>query len=159
MTPVDPLATPLPGGLVLLGPAGTLMFWRALVTAETAARRDGIRAPADVAAVRRLLEVAARDARSAVSGSTEVPPPADLARFETTSGVRLDPIGTGEAASLLGCGQRNVRDLCRREVFASAQCRSGVWTIERDEVLARRGREQVRRARIESPARTLQPAA
>lgn len=133
----DPLATPLPGGMVLLGPLGVLLLFRALVSAERAATRDGISAPRDVATLRGVLAGVYDIARSSASGRSEVPPPAALATSAEPSSVQVDPIGTTEAASLLGCSSRNTRDLCRRGVFASARCRSGVWSIERDEVLAR----------------------
>lgn len=133
----DPLATPLPGGMVLLGPLGVLMLNRALVTAERTAARDGISAPREVATLRGVLAGVYEAARSSASGRSEVPPPGALAASAAPSTVRVDPIGTSEAASLLNCSTRNVRDLCRRGVFASAQCRSRRWEVERDEVLAR----------------------
>ena len=56
---------------------------------------------------------------------------------ESAQATFANPIGTTQAAHLLGITPRGVRDLCVRGVLASAAKRSRGWVMERDEVLAR----------------------
>ncbi|MFF0862340.1 helix-turn-helix domain-containing protein [Nonomuraea sp. NPDC003560] len=133
MTHPDPLATGLPGGLVLLGPVGVAYCERALRLAQRAAVRDGA---ASRPQVRRLAELlgaaleaiaAAAQDRASVSGSAEVPqdpppPPSEA-------------VGTEEAAELLGITARGVRDLCRRGTLPAVQV-GGRWVIDRADLVA-----------------------
>jgi hypothetical protein len=48
-----------------------------------------------------------------------------------------DTVGTDEAAQLLGCKPRNVRSLCARGTFATAEQRGRQWAIDRAEVISR----------------------
>lgn len=137
----DPLATSLPGGLVLVGPEGARRLLWAMRAAEQVTRRDGIAPPADYVTLRQVIEAAVWEIQSAASGRSEVPPPADLASSRASSSSFLatwvDPVGTSEAAAILGCGTRNVRDLCERGVFETAGVRASQWWVERAEVARR----------------------
>lgn len=124
----DGLALPLPGGLLLLGGRGTRVVAAALALAERIAARDGIAPPADWVAVRAAVTAAASD-----SGSAEVPAPPVVAASRV---VVMDPVSTVEAAEMLGCTARNVRDLCARGAFAASRL-GGRWVLEREEVTAR----------------------
>jgi hypothetical protein len=139
VTEHDVVAMELPGGWVLLSPVGTLVCAGALARVEQYARRDGGRPSSSYTATSQVLRRAAQHARTGVDVSTPV--------AEETSGApwtrMLDPVDTAAVAQVLGCTESNVRDLCRRHVFASAAKWGRVWLVERDEVealAARRGR-------------------
>jgi len=136
----DPVATALGGGMVLVGPIGVLRIAAALAASvEVTSRLDGIRPPAVVVGLRELFDAAAAEARrAAASGSAELPrSAAPSSSGASTAPVVVDPVGTAEAAELLGCTTRNVRDLCRRGVFETAAVLAGGWVVSRREVEAR----------------------
>ncbi len=135
----DPLVTPLPGGMVLVGPRGSRRLLSAVyVLAEVEERRNGA-TPADLLTLRAALEVAAEQARRNTAEAAEYRawPAMSSPRRSSSSTVGAGSIGTREAARLLGCTDRNVRALCRRGVFDSAVRRAGTWWMERSEVAAR----------------------
>jgi hypothetical protein len=135
----DPLAMLLGGGQVLLGPRGSVLVLRLLVTAMHAAGRDGITASADVRTLRTLFDHAATEARSVAAETAKLslldgPAHSDLS---PSFAVMVDPIDCAEAARLLRCSPQWIRCLCRRAEFASAQRVGGSWWVERAEVAAR----------------------
>jgi hypothetical protein len=94
-------------------------------------RRDGIDPPASFGELLTAVEEGAFRSehaelpiRKGMQGSVPV-------RFWS------DPVGTTEAAALLGITPRGVRALCSRGVFETAGVRSGQWWVERSEVAAR----------------------
>ncbi len=128
----DPVATPLPGGLMLVGPVGVALIGSALDLAARMSARDGIAIHASVSRLRAAVAEA-----SAACGSAEVPQRPAREHSPTVGSVVGDRLGTAEAAELLGCGERNVRDLCSRGVFATAVRHRRSWVIARAEVLGR----------------------
>lgn len=118
------------GELLLSGPA---VLWFATV-AERAVhgqRANGARNPVAERWLTIAVEASNRT-RTAASGRPAVPP------APVSSSSRLvDPIGASEAAVIMNRKARNVRDLCKRGSFESAQQTQGRWQIERAEVLAR----------------------
>lgn len=142
MTPqMDPLATPMPGGFVMVGPTGAKRLLTALRIAEVYARQTGGRVLPDSLRLRAALEVSAERFDSFASETIEtpaLPDPAGLG-MTATSLVLLNPIGVTEAARLLHCSEQWVRACCRRGKFASARRRIGGWVLERDEVAALAG--------------------
>ncbi len=153
--------TGLPGGgllrlgrrQVLSGGDATPHTAFAYRLAAMALRDRGLPAPPRFHRYWREWEEAAAEDVAAGCGSAEVPPPADPESLESSSSVGLglvDPIGVTEASMILRCRPRNVRDLCRRGVFESAQRRSVGWLIERLEVAQRataQATEQAERAK------------
>jgi len=135
----DPVGTALGSGVVLVGPVGVLRIAAALAAAEATGRRDGVRPPSVFVELRALFEGAAAEARRAAArGSAELPRTAAPSSSATsTAPVVVDPIGSAEAAELLGCTARNLRDLCCRGVFDTAQILAGRWVVSRREVEAR----------------------
>jgi len=121
----------LGGGRVLLGGSALADVVRALETARAVSARDGI------APNRRWLwllqqlraELAVADA-SSPPGSAEVPQLAD-----PSWSPQDDVIDTREAAQLLGCGERNVRDLRSRGVL-EGRLVAGRLVFDRAEVAA-----------------------
>lgn len=138
---IDPLATGLGRGAVLLGPRGAVLVLRLLVTAQHTARQDGIAPPVDVSALRAVLDQAVVEARSFATESAKLSQVSGGASSMSapSSSVLIDPIDCDEAAALLGCSVQWARALCRRGVFASAQRRAGGWWVERSEVASRVG--------------------
>lgn len=130
---LDPVATSLPGGLVLVGPVGVALVRRALDVTLRMAARDGIAAHVSVTRLRAVIDEA-----SAACGRSEVPQHQLPGHSMLPSGSETgDRLGTAEAAVLLSCTSRNVRDLCLRGVFATAVRHRRVWWIARAEVLER----------------------
>jgi hypothetical protein len=123
----------LSGGEVLLVGVDVLVAEQGLRAAIDAQRRNGLPVRSEVAGLHGLLEVAAARVRgSAGFGSAAVPFEADGAASSPE-----DLIDVREAAVLLGCKVRNVRDLCGRGVFGSARLLSGRWAVDRVEVESR----------------------
>lgn len=120
---------------MLLGPKGSILLQRALQEAEKIARRDGIPLSPEVQLLKVVLLGAAQKAVTTANGRSALPLLREVQSFKRPPGrVAVDPIGTVEAADLLGCQPRNVRDLCRRGVFVSAAQLGRSWTIERAEI-------------------------
>jgi hypothetical protein len=120
-------AQSLAGGYVLLFPGGTRrLLGLALLGLDAARAKNGYEPGPDVAELIGALRMAVEQA------SLPTPPP--IVRRRTGP----DVIDTREAAELLGCQPRNVRDLAARGVFATAeQGHQRRWAINRAEVLAR----------------------
>jgi hypothetical protein len=121
------------GVLVLSGPA-VVTVAAALRAAQVAAGRDGIRPSQSFTELRAVVDRAAAVVRAAGPGSTAVPqlpPPLD---DECDHG---EGMSTGKVAQLLGCKERNVRDLCARGRFVTARRLHGRWLIGSVEVSAR----------------------
>lgn len=129
----DPVATPLPGGLVLLGPAGVLVVAAALGKTRQAAKASGyyLRSDSPFQALQRVIEVAAGSASRTGAGTTGIRSEADGA-----VSARVDVIGVTEAAVILGCTPRWVRARCERGGFVTAHRRGRQWRLARREVLA-----------------------
>jgi hypothetical protein len=128
----------LAGGFVLVHPAAAGVVSRALAAAEQLQRRDGYLPPADFALLVEVFAVATQEQRSSTAGRSEVPRQRPSA--ESAPSVRMvlaDPVTAEQAAEILGCTSRNVRDLCSRGVFESAQRNRSGWEIERAEVAER----------------------
>ncbi|WP_369053899.1 MerR family transcriptional regulator [Kineococcus terrestris] len=129
----------LAGGEVLLSGSAVLDVLRALLTAERVAAADGI---APSRAWRWLSEefrqaaadVQARNALTA--GGTATRGSAEVPQLEQPSPLRQDLIETKEAARMLGCTPRNVRDLAQRGVLDSGRQVAGRLLLERTEVAA-----------------------
>lgn len=121
----------LGGGELLV--SGVAVGWFATLAERAVAgqRLNGVR--------NALFEAWARDAagaasliRTAAGGRSAVPIEPDR-----SSSALIDPVGTKEASQMLGCKERNVRDLQARGHFPSARQVGGRWQYERAEVLAR----------------------
>lgn len=135
----------------LLGDAGVRHIFRCVEYAEREEiRRNGWSPPATLNQPRKLLALAVQEitgstttergvaaAAPAVSasarGSAEVP------RAKTPAGwSQIEWTPTREAAEMLGCTDRNVRDLCARGVFVTARRDTGgSWFVDRTELLER----------------------
>lgn len=126
----------LPGGLVVLHPAAVLEVSHALRVAGHVGRsRDHIWPSEGWRELQRVIDQAAAEVRAAGSGSAAVP---QLPTLEPVAEPEAqEPISTAAAAKILGCKERNVRDLCARGRFVSARRRSGRWVIDRAEVAVR----------------------
>ncbi len=127
----------LAGGELLLHAEGVRVLRAGLDALQRSLARDGIGVPPSVVDVLQLLDgpadCRALSVRTAGSGSPAVPPAADPARS-----ALLDPVSVQEAAEMLRCQPRNVRDLCARGAFPSARRVDGRWLLERADVLDRR---------------------
>lgn len=131
---LHPVATLLPGGMVILGPVGVALLRSSLDVATRLAARDGISIHASVTHLRAVsMEASAACGRSEVP-QLDVPEQSALSSDGSGTGDRL---GTADAAELLRCTERNVRDLCRRGVFATAVRHRSGWEIATAEVLDR----------------------
>jgi hypothetical protein len=135
------VALNLGGGQVLLGPDGARRVMWALVAAERVMARDGIAPPAGHADLRAVVENAVREIGHSDTGTSELPSAAGLSQSIPSSPQMswVDPIDTSTAAQILRCGPRNVRYLCDRGVFETAEIRGSRWLMERAEVAARAG--------------------
>jgi hypothetical protein len=140
MATVDGPVLRLGGGMVLLSGSALLEVVRALSTAQLVARRDGISPHAGWRWIHAELaaEAACITSTTAARGSAAVPHPGDPALSCT------DLVDTKEAAQMLDCQPRNVRDLCSRGVLDTARMVGGRLLIERLEVEA----EVTRRAEV-----------
>lgn len=128
----------LPGGWVLLSPAGARVCAGALNLLEHYGRRDGGQRSPDFVATQRTLAAALSDVDLSTS-VTHVVADATFPRL-------LDPVGTATAALMLGITRHGVADLCRRGVLTTAVRQGRSWLVERDEVAslaAERRREEV----------------
>lgn len=124
----------LRGGEVLVGPTAVPWVRLAVQRLVASMRVDGVQDADAEAILRAFTEARDRLGTSAI-GSQEVP----IERVSASS-CAADPITTTEVAEMTNTGTRNVVDLCRRGVFATARKVGGRWTVERDEVLARNER-------------------
>ncbi|MCU1668048.1 MAG: DNA-binding protein [Blastococcus sp.] len=121
----------LPGGQVLLGGSALLDVVRALQAAQRVTQRDGIAAPERWRGLLAQLLSAAADApATAPPGSAAVPQP------DHSSWLPGDLVDTKEAAEMLGCKPRNVRDLNARGALESGRLVGGRLLLERTEIEA-----------------------
>lgn len=132
----------LPGGQVLLAGSALLDVARALQGVQRAARSDGIEPPDRVRWLLAQVLAAAAESTTAAPGSAALPQMEDL-----SPSLHEDLISSEEAASMLGCKPRNVRDLAVREVLRSGRKRAGRLLFERSEIEA----EARRRAEAHRP--------
>ena len=125
--PYRGVALRLGGGLLLLGPTGTLQVSRALDLAVRTARRDGIGPSDEVALLFHVVQAEATEAMSA-RGRAEV-------RDEAVMPVSVvDEIDTTEAARMLGITARGMRHAARRAELGRKV--RGVWVFDRAEIAA-----------------------
>jgi hypothetical protein len=129
---------PLGAGQVLVGPAGALYLARALAQSTRAARRDGIRPPADVTELQAVLDTAAGEAQTLARETAKARREEQLADSAsiTSSGDPAGAIDAATMASLMGFSPQWARALLRRGAFASASRRAGHWSVDRAEVEA-----------------------
>jgi excisionase family DNA binding protein len=134
----------------VLGDRGVLYIARCVAFAEDQTRRQhGYGPPASLLPARALLATAAREVdatpmplasanavstRTEANGSAEVPSARRRAKFSP-----VEWITPQEAAEMLGCSDRNVRDLCARGALESAQRKGSRWLVDRAEISARVG--------------------
>lgn len=120
------------GDAVLIRGAAAVDAYRVLAKSAGTARRDGIAPP------RRLLQLltalraaaeAAEAAAEAVRGTAELRRSADPARSP------CDDIGTQEAAAMIGCSTRYVRQLLATDRLRARVVR-GSWRVPVSEVVA-----------------------
>jgi hypothetical protein len=139
---MDTLSGPallLPGGCVMVMPTAAGVVLRSLEKIAELQRRDGLPASSAFQALVAVFAEATAEVRSSEAGRSEVP----QQRLVTASvasdrgSVLVDPVSAEQAAELLGCSSRNVRGLCSREVFETAQRTRAGWEIERAEVQGR----------------------
>lgn len=136
----------LGNGQVLLGGSALLDVVRALSAAQQVARRDGI---SPNARWRWLQDQLLAEAAS-IPGATAPPGSAAVPQVADSAGLPQDLIDTKEAAQMLACKPRNVRDLHARGVLESGRLVAGRLLLERAEVAA----EVHRRAEVASPQRS-----
>lgn len=130
----------LEGGQVLLGGPAVLDVNHMLQQVARLSRdRDGIGLSPRLRLLLATFAAAAQETRTAASGRPEVPQLPDRALSP------MDPIDTKEAARMLGCGERNVRDLASRGVLPTSRHVGGRLQLDRIEVQA----EADRRAQID----------
>lgn len=125
------------------------MAW-SMRSAERVAMRDGIAPPGRLRRLRALWEAAATFAGERGEYAAAATREESVA---SSSGCWSDPVGSAEAARMLGTSRRNVQALCRRGSFETAGRRDGRWLVERVEAAAR-ARQRSRVAAAASPART-----
>ncbi len=128
----------LAGGWVLVNPSAVPVVLRALLTVEQVQRRDGISASPEFTHLVATLAEAAGELRASTGGRSEVPRQRGMAASAASDRVVLfDPVSAEQAARIIGCTARNVRGLCTRGAFESAQRRPEGWVMERAEVVDR----------------------
>jgi len=130
----------LPDGYVLVAPQSAGVIQRSLEKVAELQRRDGLPASPAFQVLVAVFAQATAEARASEAGRSEVPQQRLVAASVASdrgSVVLVDPVSAEQAAELLGCSSRNVRDLCFREVFDSAQRTRAGWEIERAEVQER----------------------
>jgi len=136
----------LGGGRVLLGGSALLDVVRALEAAQRVTARDGYHPNLQWRALLSLLR-AELDEATARAGSEGVPQPAEVSAWS----VEPETVSTAQAAEILGCGPRNVRDLAARGVL-SGRLFGGRMTFDRDEIVAEQLRRSERGATDDQPA-------
>ncbi len=140
MTADEPWRGPLlrlGGGKVLLAGSALLDVVRALETAQYVTSRDGYGPNPRWRWLFTQLRAELADAeRTAAAGSAALP------QLDDASWSSQDLIDTQEAAVMLGCKPRNVRDLHGRGVLESGRVVGGRLLLERAEVLAEAHRRQ-----------------
>lgn len=131
-------------GQVLLGGSALLDVVRALAAAQQVTRRDGI-SPNQ----RWLWLQAELTAEAAcIPPSTAAPGSAAVPQLDVSAWSSQDLVDTKEAAAMLGCQARNVRDLCSRGVFESGRQIAGRLLLQRVEIEAEvHRRAEARRTR------------
>lgn len=122
----------LGNGQVLLGGSALLDVVRALAAAQQVTRRDGISPNQRWLWLQAELtaEAACIPATTAAPGSAAVP------QSDGSSWSSQNLVDTKEAAQMLGCQPRNVRDLYSRGVLESGRRIAGRLLLERAEVEA-----------------------
>lgn len=125
------LVTELVGGEVLLHRDGVRYAEQAMRAAFVSQRRNGLPSPPAAVALYRALHTAVGRLQASGCGSAELPP---LAVAGSSTG--MDTMTAPAAARLLGCTDRNVRDLCARGVLTGTRA-GGRWHVDRVEVQAR----------------------
>ena len=121
----------LAGGWLLVGPDDAPQVARALRLARRVGERDRIAAPASWQQLLAEAEEAELAGSTAAGGSAAVPPEPVLPPS------RLDgECTTREAASVIGTGERNVRDLAARGAVAARKV-GRAWLLDRADVLRR----------------------
>jgi excisionase family DNA binding protein len=105
---------------------------RAFDTAQRVARGDGIAPNGEWLWLRGQLAAEAASAPLPTAAHNA----AALPRIAESASSSADLIDTREAARLLGCRPRNVRDLCHRGALESSTKHGGHWRVDRLEVEA-----------------------
>lgn len=134
----------LGGGRVLLGGSALLDVVRALEAAQRITARDGYRPSPQWRELLSLLRAELGESTSRV-GSAEVPQLAEVSAWSQ------ETVSTAQAAELLGCGARNVRDLAARGVL-TRRLLGGRMRFDRDEIVAEQLRRSERGATDDQPA-------
>lgn len=128
----------LAGGWVVVHPSSVAVVCRALLAVEQQHRRDGIAASPEFTCLAATFAEASDAVRSSVAGRAEVPGLAGLrGSWASDRVVLVDPVSAEQASRIIGCTSRNVRGLCTRGAFETAQRGPGGWVIERSEVVDR----------------------
>ncbi|MGX7681344.1 helix-turn-helix domain-containing protein [Jatrophihabitans sp. DSM 45814] len=131
-------AVELPGGVMVLWGPGAMIADQAMRAAVASQRRNGLPVRAQVQSVADLASRCAQMASAtSAHGSAEVPHVLDL-----QESLSDNAISTEEARKMLGCTERNVRDLCKRGVLESARLIDGRWRIDRAEVHGRARKQE-----------------
>lgn len=126
-------ARALPAGCVLLSGRHVELALMSVRAAIAAQRREGLRVPVEVLELAEELATGVDNCRGAsVDGRDGLPRLVDV-----SASLSMDLVDTKEMAQMLGCGERNARDLCVRQVFSTGRLVAGRWFAERAEVLAR----------------------
>lgn len=128
----DSQTTVLPVGAVLVTGADVLRVRSALGAVVRASRRTNGGVPADLALIYDQFARAAEVVETSASGSRHMPPEVELSQS-----AHDEPIGADEAAGLLGCSRRNVRDLCVRGSIVTARKVGSHWFMDRAEIVGR----------------------
>lgn len=129
----------LAGGWVLVAPSAAGVIARALAAAENQTRVNGYPPPPDFTCLMAVFAHAVAEQQTpAAPGRSEVPRQREVAASAVSVRMVLaDPVSAEQAAAQLGCTARNVRDLCARGSFETAQRSRAGWEIERAEVADR----------------------
>lgn len=142
----------LGGGRVLLGGPALADVVRALEAAQHVTRANGYGPPPRWRWLLEQLRTAARE--SAVTAPAEQLPQEVPHTAAAPPSSTSQWIGTREAASVLGCGERNVRDLALRGVLETARRERGRLLLDLDEVQAEAHRRARRQAHRPTKGRT-----
>lgn len=133
----------LDGGELLAAPRMAPLLLEGLHALARERRANGAGLPPAAVELADLLTAAKQGLFERAQGAPTAVSTAAAVRSEASSGefcqVELvDPIDAREAARMLGTRERNVRDLCSRDVFLTARKTPRGWRVERAEVLERR---------------------
>jgi hypothetical protein len=121
------------GGELLMSGRHARLALASVRAAIDAQRRTGLPLPVEVLELAEELALAVeRDQATSGLGTAEVP---EVVGVQVS--LAEDLIDVREAASMLGCSDRNVRSLLAREVLTTGRRLAGSWVVERAEVLAR----------------------